>query len=88
MLKILTGIGTLKEIQSAHGKLLQQLLRQGAKPPDACDLPASIKLPLTSPEEADALEAQLEDNCLMTRLVSYVYASSLQHCHLVGKGTF
>ena len=59
MLKILTGIRTLKEIPSAHGKLLQQLLRQGAKPPDACDLPACIKLPLTTPEEADVSKHNL-----------------------------
>jgi len=70
MLKILTAIESIKETQSVHGKHLQQLLKQGSKPTEPSVLPASIKLPLTSTEEFEALNVQLQDNGIMTRLVS------------------
>jgi len=76
-LKILTGLEPIRETQTAQGKLLNLLLKAGRKAPAVCQLPTDINLPITTQEEAEALEGRMQDNALLNSLVSSFHYTSL-----------
>jgi hypothetical protein len=72
LVKILTGIENIKETQTIHGKILQRLLTQSqhSESTATMDMPEDLKFPLTTADEASALEARLQDQTTMKCLVS------------------
>jgi hypothetical protein len=69
-LKVLTGLEQIRETQTVQGKLLNLLLTTGRKAPAVCQLPTDINLPITTHEEAEALDERMQDNSLLNSLVS------------------
>jgi hypothetical protein len=70
LVKILTGLEHVRTTQVTHSKLLNMLLRHGTKALETCDLPDGIILPVNTPEEVETIEVQLQDNCVLNRVVS------------------